>query len=84
MYQSLGMLEMGEAIADAKAEIISHLALLETEHRPAPSPREVVEFLARNRNGDPFRAAITSLIASRVIEATPEWKLRLLIETSAI
>ena len=80
MYQALGMVEMGKAIAEAKTEIIAHLSRLEHENQPSPSPREVVEVLAKNRNGEPFRAAITSLIASRIVEATPEWKLRLQIE----
>lgn len=77
------MSETGKAIAQAREEIIRHLSKIGAENRPAPSPREVITELARDRDGDPYRAAITSLIASRVVEATPTWKLRLRTDPSA-
>ena len=83
MNQSHGMTEMGRAIADARVEILALLSRIAVEKQPAPSPREVVELLSRNRNGEPVRAAITSLIASRIVEATPDWKLRLALEPAS-
>jgi hypothetical protein len=69
--------ETGKAIAQARAEILAHLSSVMTENRPAPSPKELIRTLAPDRDRDPYRAAITSLIASGLVEATPSWKLRL-------
>lgn len=71
------MSETGKAIAQARAEILSHLSNVMNENRPEPSPKEIIRTLAPDRNRDPYRAAITSLIASGLVEATPSWKLRL-------
>lgn len=69
--------ETGKAIARARTEILDHLSNLSAENRPAPSAQELIRQLAPDRNRDPYRAAITSLIASGLIESTPDWKLRL-------
>ena len=69
--------ESGRAILLARQEILNHLQKIKANNLPDPSAREIVSTLARDRNGDPFRAAITDLIAAKIVEATPDWKIRL-------
>jgi hypothetical protein len=72
--------DTGKAIAQARREILSRLSDIRIANQPDPSPKDLIAELARDRNRDPYRAAITSLIASGVIEASPRWKLRLRTE----
>ena len=69
--------ESAAAIARARRHILERLAVIAATNSPEPSPRQLVEELGGGANGDPYRAAITSLIASGRIEETPTWKLRL-------
>ncbi|HYP60715.1 MAG TPA: hypothetical protein VEQ36_09845 [Thermomicrobiales bacterium] len=69
--------DTGKAIARARREILARLSNIRTENQPDPSPKDLIVELARDRDRDPYRAAITSLIASGVVEASPRWKLRL-------
>jgi hypothetical protein len=68
--------ESGRAVASARDEIVRMLA--SSDHSgPFLSPNDLIRELAQDRDRDPYRAAVTSLLASGVIEATPDWKLRL-------
>jgi hypothetical protein len=69
--------ESGKAIALAKKEIVAYLSAQESCAKPAPSPREIIERIAPDFRRDPYRAAITSLIASGELIASPDWKLSL-------
>jgi hypothetical protein len=69
--------ESAAAIALARRRIIDRLGQIAASGEPYPSPRKLVDDLAAGKNGDPYRAAITSLIASGRIELTPTWRLRL-------
>jgi hypothetical protein len=69
--------ESAMAIARARRHVLERLAEIAATRAPEPSPRQLVDELAGGANGDPYRAAITSLIASGRIEETPTWTLRL-------
>ena len=69
--------ESAIAISRARRDIMEHLSQIAAMHGPAPSPRRLIEDLAAGRDRDPYRAAITSLVASGQIEETPTWTLRL-------
>ena len=68
--------ESGKAIREARSEIIARLSEPESL-RCSPSTHELIQELANNRDRNPYRAAITSLIASGEVEASSTWKLRL-------
>ena len=66
----------GKAIAQARDDIIRSLS--EERYRDSPpSPIQLVRTLSGTGNSVPYRVAVTSLIASGEIEATPTWKLRI-------
>jgi hypothetical protein len=69
--------ESASAIARARRDILKRLSELAAENGPAPSPRRLIDELAGGRDRDPYRAAVTSLIASGQVEETPTWTLRL-------
>ena len=71
------MTEMGQAISRARDEIVARLRELDARDDPAPTPHTLILELARDRNRDPYRAAMMSLIASGVVERTSAWTLRL-------
>jgi len=66
----------GMAIAEARQEVIRTLAQPQFIQSP-PSPISLVKMLAAGKNSEPYRVAVTALLASGEIVATPTWKLRL-------
>ena len=72
----VGFSPSGSAIASARKEIA--LSLSEGRFRETPpSPIELVRTLSAGKSSEPYRVAVTSMIASGQIEATSNWKLRL-------
>jgi len=69
--------ESARAIAQARNDILERLAQISATHGVDPSPRALIDELAAGRDRDPYRAAVTSLIASGRIEETQVWTLRL-------
>ena len=69
--------ESARAIAQARSDILERLGQISAAHGTDPSPRALIDELAAGRDRDPYRAAVTSLIASGQIEETPNWTLRL-------
>jgi hypothetical protein len=66
----------GSAIASARIEIVQSLSAGHFRDTP-PSPIQLIRSLASGQSSEPYRIAITSMIASGQIEATPNWKLKL-------
>ena len=69
--------EMGKAISHARDEILARLQELDSQNCPPPTPHKLIHDLARDKNRDPYRAAMMSLIASGLVERSPSWTLRL-------
>jgi hypothetical protein len=70
------MTEMGKAISHARDEILTRLHELDAQNGSAPTPHTLIRELARDKNREPYRAAMMSLIASGIVERSPSWTIR--------
>ena len=70
------MTDFDRELEVARGQIVRSLGAKPANER-SPRPSELLQRLAPNRDREPYRAALLTLIRDGSVEAAPDWQLRL-------